>query len=31
MVIENVEYIERGYEKLEDKLIDIGASIYKER
>ena len=30
-VIENVEYIERGYEKLETKLINIGASIYKER
>ena len=30
-ILENVEYIERGYEKLETKLINIGASIYKER
>ena len=29
--IENIGFIERGYEKLETKLTKIGASIYKER
>ena len=29
--VENIGFIERGYEKLETKLTKIGASIYKER
>ena len=29
--VENIGFIERGYEKLESKLTKIGASIYKER
>ena len=29
-VVNNIEFIERGYEKLETKLTKIGASIYKE-
>jgi UDP-N-acetylglucosamine 1-carboxyvinyltransferase len=28
-VVENVEYIERGYEKFEDKLQQLGAAIVK--
>jgi len=28
--ISNIEYIDRGYEKLEDKLIKIGAKIHRE-
>ncbi len=30
-VVDNAEFIERGYEKLEEKLNGIGAYIYKER
>ena len=30
-VLEDVQYIERGYENIVEKLVDLGADIYRRK